>query len=173
MEVREYRTRKALIVPHLACSLLAISLMGISWSQGEPPVRLFIPTAFALLFTALAVNALLRRLRIDAEGITQYRLFGAKALLFAHIAHFDVTHLRKRAFFALSTDDDRYILFSNAYGNLGELLRTLCQRLPAEAVEEEISRLADHPPVHQGSIITLWLMAGMLAVGILLQSGLH
>ncbi|NLC69798.1 MAG: hypothetical protein GX751_00395 [Desulfuromonadaceae bacterium] len=170
MEAKEYRIRKALVIPHLLCSLLAIGLLGASWRQGEPSGRLFIPALLALLFTALAVNILFRRLRIDEKGITQHRLYGPKTLSFAEINRFDATRLRKRVFFALSSAES-YLLFSNAYGDLRDLIRTLCQHLPAETIGEDILPLADNPPLHLSSIVTLWLMAGILGVGIFLQIG--
>jgi len=168
MKPKEYRIRTALIVPHLVCTLMALGLLGTSWHQGEPPGRLFIPALLALLFTFLTINILSRRLRIDDRGITQRRLYGAKTVSFEEILRFDATRMRKRVFFALSSAES-YLLFSNAYGDLKDLIHTLIQRLPAAAIGEDIPPLAENPPLHLGSIVTLWLMAGILGVGIFLQ----
>ena len=170
METKDYRIRKALLIPQFICFLLAIGLLVISWRQGEPPERLFIPVIFALIFTLLLINALFRRLRVDSQGVSHHRPYGVKSLSFEEIRRFDATRLRKRVFFALSAAES-HILFSNAYADLEDLIRTLIERLPAEAIGEDIPPLTENPPLHQGSVFTLWLMAGILAVGIFLQIG--
>ena len=95
-------------------------------------------------------------------------VYGAKTVSFEEILRFDATRMRKRVFFALSSAEN-YLLFSNAYGDLKDLIHTLIQRLPAAAIGEDIPPLAENPPLHHGSIFTLWLMAGILGVGIFLQ----
>ena len=168
MAPKEFRIRKVLVIPHLLCALLASALLGISWCQGEPPARLVLPVSFTLLFTFLAVNILVRRLRIDEKSVSQRRLWGIKTIPFDDINRFDATQLRNRVFFALSTADS-YLIFTNAYDDLGDILKTLMERIPPHKVGAEIPPLADLPPLRQANVIPLWLMVAILGAAIGLQ----
>ena len=147
--------------------LLGISLLALCIIQGQNTSKLVVLSMVVLFFCFFFVESLFRRIVIEEDSITHFKLMRKKVLLFSDISSFESMSLRKRVFSTLSSEDS-FLIFTNAYENYADLTREILTRLPENSVSAETRELVSSPPVKLGDIISFWVTAIILG-GILLH----
>jgi hypothetical protein len=150
-----FTVRRALLLPLGLLLLVQFALLIVSVLQGQPPSRSLFVGGVVLVLAGLLVDALLRRIKLDGEGITAYRIGRQRRMLFADLTEVEAVCIRKRLFVTLWVGES-FLLVTNAYGNVATLFQLLLQRVPSGLTSEEAQGLMENPPRHNGNIIVCW-----------------
>jgi hypothetical protein len=167
MDAKEYKIRRAFMIPLGLSLFLGITLLALCVIQGQNISKLVILSMIVLFLGFFFVESLFRSIVIDNNSITHFKFMRKKALLFDDISSFESMSLRKRVFSTLSSEDS-FLIFTNAYENYADLTREILTRLPENSVSAETRELVSSPPVKLGDIISFWVAAIILG-GILLH----
>lgn len=150
-----FTVRRAFLVPLGLLLLVQTALLGVLLYQGQPLNKVFFVGGVVVLLAALLVGNLLRRVEIDDEGIAVSRVGRRRRVRFADLTEIEAACLRKRLFVTVWVGKS-FLLVTNAYGDFATLFRTLLQRVPDGLLSEEVKRLAEAPPRHNGNIVVCW-----------------
>jgi len=163
-----FHIRHAFLLPLGLLVLLTSGLFVLGLVQHQPPAKLLLLGAIWLPVTILFIESLFRRTEIDAEIVRVHKLLRTSSLRFADVASLDAMQVRKRAFLTLSSTK-HCLIFSNAYQDFPELVRTLLKRVPAGTVTDGCRQLAADPPVKSSDIVSCWLAVALVALVLYFQ----
>lgn len=168
-----FTVRRAFLLPLGLLLLVQVALLVVSLVQGQEPVKSLFVGGVVVLLAGLLVENLLRRIELDAEGITRCRIGRRRRVRFAELTEVEAVCLRKRLFVTLWVGES-FLLLTNTYSDFATLFRTLLQRVPAGLASEEVQRLAAAPPRHNGNIVVCWfavIFSALILVRQLLAGG--
>jgi hypothetical protein len=168
-ESRRYVIRRAFVVPLGLVLLLMAALLVVSILHHQPAAKVAFLLVFALPVTVLFVESALRRLEIDAAGVTAFRLCRSRRLEFSRVTALETVQVRSRVFLTLAAGDDEFLIVSNGYADFPELVRTLVAMLPEAAVTDETRRLAAAPPRRHADVAMVWFMVAALVYVLIAQ----
>jgi uncharacterized membrane protein len=168
-ESRRYVIRRAFVAPLGLVLLLMGALLLVSILHGQPPAKVVFLLVFALPVTVLFVESAFRRLEIDADGVTAFRLFRSRRLAFTQITALETVQVRSRVFLTLAAGDDEFLIISNGYADFPGLVRTLIEALPAAVVTDETRQLAATPPRRHSDLVMVWFMVAALVYVLIAQ----
>lgn len=155
-ESRQYRIRRALVLPMGLLIILTLTLLAIAIFQGQPLGKIVILSGLILPLLVLFVESSFRRIVIRDEGVTAYRPFRKRHISFAEVTSLESVRVRSRVFLTLVAGEDDFLIISNSYGGFPELLQTLANKVPEGAVTEETGQLLQDPPQRQADIFIIW-----------------
>jgi uncharacterized membrane protein len=151
-----FTIRRAFLIPLGLLLIAQILLLAVSIAQGQATARIILIGGIVLLMGGLFVENLFRRLVMDEETITAFRLFRRRTLRFSELTSLEAVTLRRRIFISL-WKDEKFLLISNAYAGFSALFAGLVSRVPREIVSEEAFRLAEDPPQFNGHVVICWM----------------
>ncbi len=155
-QTRTFVIRQTFVVPMGLLMVLMVSLFVVCISQGQPLAKVIILALFILPIAALFVESAFRRVVIDQDGITAFRPFRQRQVLFADVTSLETIKVRSRVFITLMAGDDDFIIISNSYGGFPALLEALIAAVPEGTVTEETQQLAKQPPRRHADTFTVW-----------------
>lgn len=158
VESRRYLIRRAFVVPLGLVLLLMAALLVVSLLHGQPVAKVVFLLVFALPVTLLFVESALRRVDIDATGITAFRLLRSRRLDFSRVTALETVQVRSRVFLTLTAGDDEFLIISNGYADFPEMVQTLVTVLPEAVVTDEARKLAVAPPTRHADVVMVWFM---------------
>lgn len=148
--------RRAFVLPLGLLICLTFALLIVCLVQGQPIAKAVILAFLMLPLLILFVETALRRIEVDAEGVTAKRPFRQARIPFAEVTSLETVQVRSRVFLTLSAGDDDYLIISNSYADFPALLTCLISALPEESVTDETRQLALAPKIRQADIVTAW-----------------
>jgi hypothetical protein len=151
-----FTIRRAFLVPLGLLLMAQIALLAVGVVQGQTMGRTLLLGAIVFALGALFSENLFRRIELDDETITVWRLFRKKNLRFGEITALEAVALRGRVFFTLWRGEE-FLLITNAYGSFPDLAALLVSRVPGGAVSEEAGQIAGDIPRHNGPIFIGWV----------------
>ena len=168
-EPRRFVISRAFLFPLALVLLLMAALLVVCIQQGQPVAKVAFLLVFAVPVTALLVESAMRRLEIDAEGVTAYRLLQRRHIAFSRVTALETVRVRSRVFLTLVAGDDEFLIVSNGYADFPGLVRTLVAALPAAAVTEETRQLAAAPPTRYAGAGLAWFTVAALVYILIAQ----
>lgn len=148
--------RRSFVVPMGLMIALTLALMVVCIVQAQGIAKVVILAVLILPMVALFVESAFRRLVVTAEGITAFRLFRQREVLFADVTSLETVRVRSRVFMTLVTGPDDFLIISNSYARFPELVKMLIAAVPEGTVTEETEQLAKQPPLRQADVFTAW-----------------
>jgi len=155
-ESKTYVIRRSFVVPMGLLIALTIALMVVCLIQGQAIAKVIILGLLILPMVALFVESAARRLVVTREGITAFRLFRQRQVLFSDVTSLETVRVRSRVFMTLVTGPDDFLIISNSYAGFPELVKALCAAVPDGTVTEETDQMANRPPQRQADVFTAW-----------------
>lgn len=168
MEPSIYSIRKSFLLPLGLVVLLSVTLLCSALLLGLPPAKVIILCAFLVPVCILFIESSVRRVKIDETSVQVKKLLRSKSIDFSQLTAIDTIQVRKRAFISLSSEND-FLILSNSYGNFGQLLKQLVQKVPTDVVSSETRELAESPPAKCSDVFSAWLAVAVLALIIFVQ----
>ncbi len=155
-QVRTFVIRRSFVVPMGLLLVLTISLLAVTIFQGQPLAKVIILAVSVLPLAVLFVESAFRRVVIDENGVTAFRLFRQRQVSFADVTGLESVRVRNRVFMTLEAGPDDFLIISNSYGKFPVLLECLIAAVPEGTVTEETQQLAKQPPRRQADTFTVW-----------------
>ncbi len=168
-ESRTYVIRRAFVVPLGLLIGLTLVLLVVCIVQGQPVAKSILLAVMVLPLVAFFVESAFRRLVVDATGVTAFRPFRQRQILFAKVTSLETVRVRSRVFMTLAAGDDDFLIFSNSYSKFPQLIAQLVKVLPVDAITEETQQLAKKPPMRQADIVTTWFAVAALVYVLMAQ----
>jgi len=153
---RTFVIRRSFVLPLGLMIVLTLALMVVCVVQGQPIAKAVILGVLLLPMAALFLESAFRRLVVTDEGITAYKLFRQKTVLFPDVTSLESVRVRSRVFLTLSMGADDFLIISNSYAGFPDLVKLLVNAVPKGTVTEETEQLAHKPPVKQADVFTAW-----------------
>lgn len=168
-EPRRYVIRRAFVAPLGLVILLMGALLVVSILHGQPLAKVVFLLVFALPVALLFVESAFRRIEIDADGVTAFRLFRSRRLDFTQITALETVQVRSRVFLTLAAGDDEFLIISNGYSDFPGLVQALIAALPPSVVTDESRQLAVKPPRRHADLVMVWFMIAALVYVLIAQ----
>ncbi len=166
----DFHIRKPFLIPLGLLLLMVMALFVICLVNGQPIAKVIILGFIILPVAGLFVESACRRAKVTSDGITVFKLLRQKTLKFAEMTAVETVMVRKRVFLTLCVDDE-FLILSNAYADFPQLVGTLLERVPPQAISEETRQMAKAPPLKSTDIITCWLAVALMAFILYIQLG--
>lgn len=162
MEIKQYRIRKAFIIPLGLDAALLVFLTGLSYLSRSPLYERGLLSFISILTIFVFSEALERRVSVNG-GLKIKKFLREKNLDWSDVTHVGSLSLRNRVYVLLTTKKGFHII-SNAYENFGQLIKDIITRLPTDKIEvEEGVRLQSEDPTRNTSdLFAAWLAAIVL-----------
>lgn len=160
--------RRTFLLPLGLLLLLTIALLVTCLIQGQPVAKAVILVFIILPVAGFFVESVFRRVAVDEEGATVYKLLRKKHLSFVALTSVETVMVRKRVFLTLCADDD-FVIISNAYADFPGLVAALLQRISETVVSDETRKMAEAPPIKSTDIISCWLATALVAFILYIQ----
>ena len=151
-----YVIRRSFVLPMGLTIALTLALMVVCILQGQAIAKVVILGVLLLPMVALFLESAFRRLVVTDQGVTAYRLFRQRDVLFSDVTSLESVQVRSRVFLTLSMGPDDFLIISNSYANFPELVNRLVAAVPKGAVTEEVEQLVQKPPRKQADVFTAW-----------------
>jgi hypothetical protein len=168
-QLRTFVIRRAFVVPMGLLIALMIALLVVCVIQGQPIGKVIILAVLAVPVAVLFVESVLRRVVIEKDGVTAFRLFRQRQIRFADVTGLETVRVRSRVFMTLVAGDDDFLIISNSYADFPALVELLVATVPEGTVTEETQQLAKQPPLRQADIFTAWFAVVALAYVLMAQ----
>jgi len=168
MASRTFSIRKTFLVPMGLVTLLTLVLLVCCLVLQVPLAKTLILGAFTLPVLVLFAESCVRRISIDSNGVEIHKPLRSKRIDFSEMTAIDTVRVRKRAFISLSSEAD-FIIFSNSYGQFGELMKELLNKAPEQIISDETRQTAANPPEKSSDVFSAWLAVGVLVLIIYVQ----
>ncbi|WP_305045803.1 hypothetical protein [Geoalkalibacter sp.] len=165
---RQYRVNRAFLLPLGLLLGLTVVLLLVCLLQGQTGGKIIILGLMILPVGGLFVESLARRAEIGDEAVTVHKFLRRSSLPYAEITAVEAVRVRKRAFLSLSSLD-HFLIFSNAYRDFPDLVRTLLAHVPDELVSADARALAADPPARSNDILSCWLAVGLMLLILVVQ----
>lgn len=162
MDHRTHRVKKTLIVPlGVDLFLLVFLLVFTVWTTGAALetglfAALTLPTAYLFL------ESISRAAAISEEGITIFKLFGEKKIVWNTITHAGGLTIKNKAYILLTTPHGLYII-SNIYDKFNSIAHDIAAHIEPDRMEEAFHQLMLDPPSGNASAGMAWMAAGVMA----------
>ena len=166
---RTFVIRRAFVVPMGLLIALLVALLVVCIIQGQPIAKVIILVVLMVPVTVLVIESVLRRVVINEEGVTAFRLFRQRQIQFSDVTGLETVRVRNRVFLTLVAGDDDFLIISNSYADFPALLELLIATVPEGTVTEETQQLVKRPPLRQADVFTAWFAVIALAYVLLAQ----
>lgn len=164
----QFRIRRAFLLPLGLLLALTLLLLLVCLLQGQTGGKIVILGLMLLPIGGLFVESMARRTEIEAGGVTVHKFMRRRHLPFAELTAVEATLVRKRAFLSLSTLD-HFVIFSNAYEDFPQLVRSLLAQAPDETISADARTLATNPPTKSTDIVSCWVAVALMVLILLVQ----
>ena len=168
MSQQIFSIRKSFLLPLGLVVLLCLVLLVCCLVLDVPLAKTLILGVFTLPALLLFIESSFRKVSIDLEGVQIHKPLRNKRINFAEMTAIDTVQIRKRAFISLSSEAD-FIIFSNSYGNFGQLIKALLAKAPGKIISEETRQMANNPPEKSSDVFSAWMAVAVLVLIIYVQ----
>jgi hypothetical protein len=151
-----FTIRRAFLVPLGLLLVAQIALLAVGVVQGQTMGRTVLLGAIVFALGGLFTENLFRRIELDDQIITVWRLFRQKTRRFGDITALEAVALRGRVFFTLWRGEE-FLLIANAYDRFPELAALLVSRVPGGVVSGEARQIAGDLPRNNGPVFIGWV----------------
>lgn len=155
-QIGTFVIRRAFVVPIGLLIALMIALLVVCVFQGQPVGKIVILAVLIVPVVVLFAESAFRRLVIDQSGVTAFRPFRQRQVLFAEVTSLETVQVRSRVFMTLSAGDDDFLIISNSYADFPALVQRLVASVPEGTVAKETQQLAEKPILRNADIFTAW-----------------
>lgn len=167
--IQTFVMRRTLILPMALVVVLTAVLLVVCVVQGQAIGKIIILAALILPLAALFVETAFRRVVIDQQGVTAYRPFRQRRLLFSDVTELESVRVRSRVFLTLAAGPDDFLIISNSYQAFPALLEGLIAAVPEGTVTEETQQLAKQAPLRHADVFTAWFAVVALVYVLIAQ----
>ncbi|WP_305043751.1 hypothetical protein [Geoalkalibacter sp.] len=164
----QFRINRAFLLPLGLLLALTVVLLVVCLAQGQTGGKIIILGLMILPVGGLFIESLARRAEIGEEAVTVHKFLRSSSLPYAQITAVEAVRVRKRAFLSLSSLD-HFQIFSNAYQDFPDLVRSLLAHIPDELVSSDARALAANPPARSNDIVSCWLAVGLMLLILVVQ----
>lgn len=168
-EGRTYVIRRSFVLPMGLMIALTLALMVVCILQGQAIAKVVILAVLLLPMVALFVESAFRRLVVTGQGVTAYKLFRQREVLFADVTSLESVQVRSRVFLTLGLGPDDFLIISNSYADFPELVKSLVAAVPEGTVTDETQQLSEKPPRKQADVFTAWFAVVALVYVLIAQ----
>ncbi|MDH3997900.1 MAG: hypothetical protein OET90_03575 [Desulfuromonadales bacterium] len=151
-----YHIRRAVVLPLGLLVALMYALLAVCIMQQQPMGKIVLLFGLSLPPVVFLVENAMRRLVIDAEGLTAFRPFRQRQINFAEVTSLESVSVRNRVLITLAVGDDNFLIISNTYADFPRLVNALIAAVPEEAVTEEAQQLAAAPAGRAPGVAPIW-----------------
>lgn len=153
---RTFVIRRTFVFPMALLIVLTAALLVVCVVQGQPVAKVIILAGLILPLVTLFVETAFRRVVVDPDGVTAYRPFRQRRVLFADVTGLETVQVRSRVFMTLVAGPDDFLIISNSYQDFPALVAGLISAVPEGTVTEETLQLAKRPPLRHADVFTAW-----------------
>lgn len=161
--------RRTFIVPMALVIVLTALLLVVCIVQGQAIAKIVLLAGLIVPLVVLFIETAFRRVVIDQEGVTAYRPFRQRRLLFSEVTELESVRVRSRVFLTLMAGPDDFLIISNSYQDFPALLKELIAAVPEGTVTEETQQLAKQAPLRHADVFTAWFAVVALVYVLIAQ----
>ncbi len=166
---RTFLIRRTFVVPMALVLFLTAVLLVVCLVQGQAISKVIILAVLIMPLVVLFVETAFRRVVVDQEGVTAFRPFRQRRVLFSDVTELDSVRVRSRVFMTLSAGPDDFLIISNSYQEFPALVEGLIAAIPEGYVTEETQTLAKQPPLRHADVFTAWFAVVALVYVLIAQ----
>jgi len=148
---------------------LMVALLIVCVWQGQPIVKILLLAVLIVPLLILFAESAFRRVVVTEDGVTAFRPFRQRELLFTNVTSLETVRVRSRVFMTLVAGDDDFLIISNSYARFPQLVAALVASVPDGTVTQETQQMAQKPPTRQADIFTAWFAVIAMAYVLLAQ----
>jgi hypothetical protein len=141
--------------------VLTAVLLVVCLVQGQAIAKVIILAGLIMPLVVLFVETAFRRLVVDQEGVTAFRPFRQRRVLFSDVTELETVRVRSRVFMTLVAGPDDFLIIS--------LIEGLIAAVPEGCVTEETLQLAKKPPLRHADVFTVWFAVVALVYVVIAQ----
>ena len=153
---RTFIIRRTFVFPMALVIVLTAVLLVVCLVQGQAIAKVIILAGLIMPLVVLFVETAFRRLVVDQEGVTAFRPFRQRRVLFSDVTELETVRVRSRVFMTLVAGPDDFLIISNSYQDFPALVEGLIAAVPEGCVTEETQQLAKQPPLRHADVFTVW-----------------
>ena len=168
-QVGTFVIRRAFVVPMGLLIALTVALLVTCVVQGQPLAKIIILAVMIVPMAVLFAESAFRRIVIAHDGVTAFRPFRQRQILFADVTSLETVQVRSRVFMTLAAGDDDFLIISNSYAGFPALVAALVAAVPEGTVTEETRQMAKKPPLRHADIFTAWFAVTALVYVLIAQ----
>jgi len=166
--MRSYFIRRSFLLPLGILLFLNLTLLVVVIAQGQPTIKVVILGGLLLPVAGLFVESYVRRIIVAEDQVIAIKPFRRKGIPYAEMISVETIRVKKRVFLTLNSAED-FLIISNAYAEFPALVRRLLEKVPAETVADETSKMAENPPNKSSDIVSCWFGVILLFIILVLQ----
>jgi hypothetical protein len=149
--------------------ILTAVLLVVCVVQGQAIAKVVILVGLMMPLVVLFVETAFRRVVVDQEGVTAFRPFRQRRVLFSDVTELESVRVRSRVFLTLVAGPDDFLIISNSYQDFPALVKGLIAAVPEGSVTEETLQLAQQPPLRHADVFTVWFAVVALVYVLIAQ----
>jgi len=159
MESHQFRCDPAMIVP---VALAMASGFALLFLEGLTNKGLLLLVLLAPFFY-LGAEILARKIEVDSQGITVFKLLRTVRMPWNAIQSVDAVKAGKKVFLILHNSDGRHTLITNTIGSFRDLVIRIAGALPESRVTQGARDILADPPRKSGPTVQAWLACIVLS----------
>jgi hypothetical protein len=166
---RTFVIRRTFVFPMALVIVLTAVLLVVCLVQGQAMAKVVILAGLIIPLVVIFVETAFRRVVVDQEGVTAFRPFRQRRVMFSDVTELDTVRVRSRVFMTLSAGPDVFLIISNSYQDFSALLEGLIAAVPEGCVTEATQQLAKQPPLRHADVFTVWFAVVALVYVLIAQ----
>lgn len=166
---RTFIIRRTFVFPMALVIILTAVLLIVCLVQGQATAKVIILVGLIMPLVVLFVETAFRRVVVDQDGVTAFRPFRQRRVLFSEVTALETVRVRNRVFLTLMAGPDEFLIISNSYRDFPALLEGLIAAVPEGCVTEETQQLAKQPPLRHADVFTVWFAVVALVYVLIAQ----
>lgn len=166
---RTFIIRRTFVYPMALVIVLTAVLLVVCLVQGQAIAKVIILAGLIMPLVVIFVETAFRRVVVDQEGVTAFRPFRQRRVLFSDVTELDTVRVRSRVFMTLVAGPDVFLIISNSYQDFPALLEGLIAAVPEGCVTEATRQLAKQPPLRHADVFTVWFAVVALVYVLIAQ----
>lgn len=157
-----YRIKRTLVAPMLLAVVLSIPVFVDVFRRGYQTRIIVMASLLMILFYLFALNNVLKRVKVNENGLFLRGLFGTTAAPFDKITRIDGIRLGSRQFIAITAH--KHILVPNSFERFEELIDDIVARAPQGAVAGGIEDMRKNIVKRTSDVTMAWIVVILLAL---------
>lgn len=166
---RTFIIRRTFVYPMALVIVLTAVLLVVCLVQGQAIAKVIILAGLIMPLVVIFVETAFRRVVVDQEGVTAFRPFRQRRVLFSDVTELDTVRVRSRVFMTLVAGPDVFLIISNSYQDFPALVEGLIAAVPEGCVTEATRKLAKQPPLRHADVFTVWFAVVALVYVLIAQ----
>jgi hypothetical protein len=156
-----YKIKNSLRVPMMLAVILSIPVFFDLAGRGMATGHIVLIAILMLFFYLMAINNLIRQVKIGPDSITIGNFMGRKTIARETITALDGLSVGQRQFISLIVGK-RSHLIQNSYTDFTGIMDALSRMVPEGCIKEGFTRIRQTPLTRSGDTIAAWLTVAIL-----------